>query len=57
MNPCELAFSVTAAAATFAEQLSDDDLELWASVFVQLGDTMATIALQRERCKAACKQK
>lgn len=50
MNPCELTMSVTALANSIACQLSDDDLELAAVVFSQLGDTLATISVQRSRC-------
>lgn len=50
MNPCELTASVTALANAIACQLSDDDLGLAAAVFTQLGDTLATLAVQRARC-------
>lgn len=49
MNSCELTVSVTVLANTIACQLSDEDLELTAAVFTQLGDTLATIAVQRSR--------
>lgn len=51
MNSCELTMSVTALANSLACQLSDDDLELAAAVFMQFGDTLATISVQRSRCK------
>ena len=38
-------------AVSMASQLNDDDLALVGAVLVQLGDTLATIAAQRERCK------
>ena len=47
MNPCELIASITAAANAIACKLDDDELALFASVPVQLGDTLATIATQR----------
>ncbi len=50
MNPCELTASVTAAANAIACELSNDELTLLAAVLVQLGDTLATIAVQREIC-------
>lgn len=56
MNPCELAYSVTTVAVTLAQSLNDDDLALWASIFVQLGDTLASIAVQRDRCKPVVDQ-
>ena len=50
MNPCELTASITALANAIACQLSDDDLELAAAIFTQLGDTLATISIQRSLC-------
>ena len=47
MDPCELTASITAAANAIAYKLSDDELTLLSAVFVQLGDTLATIATQR----------
>ena len=54
MNPCELTASVTAVANVMASKLTDEELSIWAAVFVQLGDTLATIATQRARCKDRC---
>ena len=51
MTPCELTMNVTALANAIACQLSDNDLELAAVIFSQLGDTLATIAVQRSRCQ------
>lgn len=50
MNPCELTMSITAVANAIACQLSDDKLELASAVFTQLGDTLATISVQRSLC-------
>lgn len=50
MNPCELSTSVTAIANAIACQLSDDNLDLAAAIFTQLGDTLATISVQRSLC-------
>lgn len=50
MNPCELTVSLSALASSIAAQLSDDELALLAAVLVQLGDTLATISVQREIC-------
>ena len=47
MDPCELTASITAAANAIAYKLSCDELTLLSAVFVQLGDTLATIATQR----------
>ena len=50
MNACEITAAVTAAANTIACRLNDEALALWSSVLVQLGDTLATIAAQRDLC-------
>ena len=52
MNPCELTASVTAIANALACKLNNDELALLASVLVQLGDTLVTIATQRTICES-----
>ena len=52
MNPCELTASVTALANALACKLSDDELSLLGAVLTQLGDTLATIAVQRGICSS-----
>ena len=52
MNSCELTVSITALANTIACDLSNDELGLLGTVFTQLGDTLATIAVQRSLCKS-----
>ena len=48
MNHNELVLSITAAAAAIAADIPDDgQLAVAAAAFVQLGDTLATIAAQR----------
>ena len=47
MNGGNLTASVTAIANIIAAQLKDDELALFASLLVQLGDTLATIAAVR----------
>lgn len=54
MNPCELTVSISALASAIAAQLSDDELSILAAVLVQLGDTLETIAVQRDICKKHC---
>ena len=54
MNPCELTASVTAVANALACKLTTDELTLLASVLVQLGDTLVTIATQRSICESLC---
>lgn len=51
MNPYELTASVTAVANTIACKLGNDEITLLASVLVQLGDTLVTIATQRAICE------
>ena len=51
MNSCELTAAVTAVANTLAYKLSNNELTLLASVLVQLGDTLVTIATQRTICE------
>ena len=51
MNSCELTVSVTAVANALACKYSNDELTLLASVLVQLGDTLVTIATQRAICE------
>ncbi len=50
MNACELTAAVTALANTIACQVTEEELALLASVLVQLGDTLATIAAQKSLC-------
>ena len=51
MNSCELTASVTAVANALSCRLTNDELTLLASVLVQLGDTLVTIATQRAICE------
>ena len=44
MNSLELTSAITALANAIACKLSVDEIALLASIFVQLGDTLATIA-------------
>lgn len=55
LDPCGLAVGVSALGAALAKQLTDNQLELWAAIFNQLGETLATIAVQRQLCQdCAC---
>ncbi|MBQ7314953.1 MAG: hypothetical protein IJW83_03010 [Clostridia bacterium] len=51
MNSLELTSAVTALANAISCKLSVDEITLLATVFVQLGDTLATIATQRSLCE------
>ncbi len=44
MNACELTASVTAPANAMARSFTEEELTLMASIIVQLGDTLVTIA-------------
>ena len=52
MNSCQLTTSITAVANAISNKLSIEETTLLAAVFVQLGDTLATIATQRTICEA-----
>ena len=50
MNSLELTSVITALANAIACKLSVDEIAFLASIFVQLGDTLATIAAQENLC-------
>ena len=52
MNACELTAAVTALANTIACRLTTEEISLISSLFMQLGDTLTTIAAQRSLCEA-----
>ncbi|MCL2069157.1 MAG: hypothetical protein FWH00_04580 [Oscillospiraceae bacterium] len=49
LEPEEIAVSVTATAIAMAKNLQPDDILLLSSVFMQLGDTLTTIAVARSK--------
>ena len=49
-DPLALTTVVGTLAVAIAGQLSDEDLELAAVILTQLGDTLATISVQRSLC-------
>ena len=51
MNSCELTVYITALANSIACKLNNEELTLLASILVQLGDTLVTIATQRAICE------
>ena len=51
MNSCELTAGITALANGISCKLNNDELTLLASILVQLGDTLVTIATQRSLCE------
>lgn len=53
MDPRELTVLVTAVANALYGCLSPGDLAVMAAVFTQLGDTLETLAVQKERLEDA----
>ena len=51
MNSCQLTASITALANVIACRLNVEEITLIAALFVQLGDTLATIATQKSICE------
>ena len=51
MNPWELTTAITALANALACERTPGEIALLAGVFVQLGDTLATIAAQQALCE------
>ena len=51
MNSCELSAYITALANGISCKLNNDEITLLASILVQLGDTLVTIATQRSICE------
>ena len=50
MNSLELTSAITALANAIACKLSVEEIALLSSIFVQLGDTLATIAARENLC-------
>ena len=51
MNSYQFSLSVTALANAIASELSIEETTLLAAAFVQLGDTLATVATHRAICE------
>ena len=51
MNSLEVTSAVTALANAIACQLTNDEIILLASILVQLGDALVTIATWRDLCE------
>lgn len=56
MNYLEFTTAITAVANAIACNLSEEELALMASIFVQIGDTLATIATKRAICQSKSKE-
>ena len=50
MNSFQLSSIINAVANCIAKDLSNDELALISAIFVQLGDTLVTIAAQKALC-------
>lgn len=50
LDECELVLLISGLACGIAKCVSDEELSLLASIFVQLGDSLETIATKREIC-------
>ncbi|WP_347559843.1 DUF6774 domain-containing protein [Clostridium sp. AM58-1XD] len=50
MQSCELALSISSLACCLAEGKSPEEIALISSIFMQLGDTLATIAAHQAVC-------
>ena len=51
-NPNTLATSITAVAVAISESLPSDKTEMLGTILTQLGDTLTTIAAQRDAIKS-----
>ena len=56
MNSLELTSAVTALANAIAYRLTPSEVALAASILVQLGDTLATIAAEQALCEERTKE-
>lgn len=54
MNPCEYTVLISSIACNIAKGKSEDEIELLAALFTQLGDSLATYVTYKSVC--CCKQ-
>lgn len=52
MQSCDFAMSVTAVACCISEGKTPEEIALISSVFMQLGDTLSTIAARQALCES-----
>ena len=57
MKSIELTSSITVLANAISCKLSSSEIALIASIFVQLGDTLATIVAQKALCEETTQEK
>lgn len=48
MNSCELVTFISALACTIAQNKTQEEINILAAIFTQLGDTLATISVSRD---------
>lgn len=48
MQPCEFVAYITTVACAISKCCSNDEIEILAAAFSQLGDTLATILVQKQ---------
>ena len=56
MTPCEITAAVTAVANFISCNFTDEQIDLLSAIFVQLGDTLATISAQNALCDSVAKE-
>lgn len=56
MKPCEITAVVTAVANFISCNFTDEQIDLLGAIFVQLGDTLATISAQNALCDSVAKE-
>lgn len=56
-DPLALTTAINTLAVAIAENLSDEELALMSAILTQMGDTLITIAAQREMCENLFKKK
>lgn len=56
MDPRELAALVTGVANSLYSSMCAAELAVWAAVFTQLGDTLDTLAAQKELLEQQCRR-
>lgn len=57
MQSCEFAMTITALACNIAQNKTSEEIALYAALFSQLGDTLATIDAHQELCSPPeCKE-
>jgi len=57
MRSCELVTLITAVACSISECYPSEELPVLSAIFVQLGDTLATIIAQDEFCSDVSEKK